>query len=264
MPVKIGNLIGLPGRSVSGEWEIIPDTSDGGFSLPLSIATGTKGDIRILIASGPEYFSPLAEKALLAIRNMVDPALIQGTLITIDSFASKWQKLPDSNKPAFPGWHKGDLTERVANEILFELLKQVDYALFLEGPKPGMSQLPHAAIYSSDEPPMTSCHPEILKMMGHDLIIQKEGGRGSLVIEAQRELALPVLVAQLDDIEESENTIKWLQEKVLNFLAYVDLLVFKPSIPDRTYVATREFEIRASRDGKMTLDRVLGDFVSAD
>ncbi len=263
MPVSIGNLVGLPGRGINGNWDVIDGSDGNGFSLSMSIHTGKTGDLRILIATGPEHPSSVAENALIAIAETIDPSNINGTLITLHDFAARWNAIPHSDKPAYPGWPKGDMAERAAFEIFNQLLKHVDYALFLEGPTPGMSNLPHAAVYTYDNPPMTSCHPEILKMMGHDLILQKDGMRGSLVIEAQRELGLPILVAQLDDVEPNPDTENYLKEKVLNFLAWVDFFDFKPLIPDKTYIATQENEMRSIRDGDMEFNRSLGEFVSS-
>lgn len=263
MPISIGNMVGLPGRSINGNWDVIDDSDGNSFSLSMSIHTGKTGNLRILVATGPEYSSSVAENALIAIAETIDPSKINGTLITLHDFADRWSEIPHSDKPAYPGWPSGDMAERVAFEMFNQLFKHVDYALFLEGPTPGMSNLPHAAVYTYDNPPMTSCHPEILKMMGHDLILQKDGMRGSLVIEAQRELGLPVLVAQLDDVEPNPDTENYLKEKVLNFLAWVEFFDFKPLIPDKTYVATQENEIRSVRDGDMEFNRSLGEFVSA-
>ena len=50
---------------------------------------------------------------------------------------------------------------------------------------------------------------------------------------------------------------------MLNFLAWIDLLDFKPLIPDKTYVAAKENEIRSFRDGEIEFNRSLGEFVSA-
>ncbi len=264
MPVSIGNMVGLPGRSINGNWDVIEDSDGSGFSLSMSIHTGNTGDLRILVATGPEHASNVAENALVSIAETIDPSKVKGTLVMLHDFATQWNEIPHSDKPAFPGWHSGDMAERVAFEMLNKLLKHVDYALFLEGPTPGMSHIPHAAVYSNDNPPMTSCHPEILKMMGHDLILQKDGRRGSLVIEAQRELALPILVSQLDDTEPNPETENFLKEKVFNFLAYVDFFDTKPMIPDKTYVATKEYEIRSVRDGDLEFNHSLGEFVSVE
>lgn len=262
MPFSIGKIVGLPGRSINGIWGVLPDSDGDAFSLSTSIHTGNTGDLRILLASGPEYPSRASEDALISIAESIHPSKISGTLIILHDFASQWSKIPHSDKPAFPGWPKGDLAERVAFEIFTQLLKQVDYAIFLEGPTPGISQLPNATVYSTDNPPMTSCHPEILKMMGHDLIMQKNARRGSLVIEAQRELGLPVLVSQLDDTESDPDTENFIKEKVINFLAWVDFFDFKPVIPEKTYIATREYEIRSFRDGDLKFNNSLGQFVS--
>ena len=261
METQIGNIPIIPGNTNSGIWDVI-EIDDKVFRLSLSVHSGETGKLRLLLASGPLHPSPIAENVVRRISEMIDPGKLKGTLITVHDFASKWNELPNADKPVYPGWPHGDFVERVAYEITSQLLGQVDYAVFLDGPSKDMNYIPHAALFTVDDPPMTSCHPEILKMMGHDLILERQGMRGSLAIEAQREFALPVLVAQLDDIDTTIDKENWLTEKVLNFMAWMGMIDFKPIIPDRTYVATSEFEIRSVRDGNLDFNCSLGDFIS--
>jgi hypothetical protein len=262
MTLTIGNLVGFRGRSVQGDWRVPGTGEDEDFSLNLRIACGSKGDLRVLIATGPEYYSELAESVLKFISETVNPAMLNGILISAHDFAVRISELKGSDKPMYPGWPKGSFIERVAFEILHSLLGQVDYALFLEGPKPGVTSFPHAALYSTDEGITLSCHSELLKTMGHDLMIEKEGIRGSLLVEVQREFGIPSLVGQMDDVEITYNNEAWLKEKVLNFLAYVGLINVKPLLPEKTYFATLASEVRSEYDGEISFDRSLGELVT--
>lgn len=262
MTLTIGNLVGFRRRSVQGDWHVSGKGEDEEFSLNLRIACGNKGDLRVLIATGPEYYSEVAESALKSISETVNPALLNGILISAHDFAARMSELEGSDKPMYPGWPKGSFIERVAFEILHSLMGQVDYALFLEGPEPGVTSLPHAVLYSTDEGMTMSCHPELLKTMGHDLILEKEGVRGSLLVEVQREFGIPSLVGQLDDVEITDNNETWLKEKVLNFLAYVGLINVKPLLPEKTYFATLTSEVRSEYDGEISFDRSLGELVT--
>jgi hypothetical protein len=262
MTLTIGNLVGFRGRSVQGEWHVPGKSEDEDFSLNLRIACGSKGDLRVLIATGPECYSDVAESVLRSISETVNPALLNGILISAHDFAARISELKGSDKPMYPGWPQGSFIERVAFEILHSLFGQVDYALFLEGPTPGVTSLPHAALYSSDEGMTLSCHPEILKTMGHDLMLEKEGVRGSLLVEVQREFGIPSLVGQLDDVEITDTNETWLKEKVLNFLAYVGLINAKPLLPEKTYFATLDSEVRSEYDGEICFNRFLGELVT--
>jgi predicted deacylase len=262
MSIKIGKLTGFRGRAVSGDWQVLDNDAADNFTLSVTIHSGLKGDMRVLLAAGPEYPSVVAEQALLELANMINPLQLKGILISVPDFAGKTSVLKGTEKPFYPGWPEGDRGERIAWNIFESLLKQVDYALFLEGANPLINQIPHAALFSIDDPPVISCHPELLKMMGHDLILEKEGAQGTLVIESQRELGLPVLVSQFDDLNESKDSREWLMEKVLNFLTYVGMIDSKPLIPEKTYIATKDSEIHTSCDGIMEFKTRLGEFLT--
>jgi len=260
---RIGNIIGVQAKSVSGDWSIHCGRNDKTYSLRLTINTGREDGVRILLASGPENASELAEKAIAEIIESAKPSQIKGVLISIHNFADFMGCLKKRGEPLFPGWPEGDDGERVAWVIFQELLSQVDYAIFIEGPEPGITSIPHATIYSIDTPPTLSCHPELIKMMGHDLIVEKTGMKGSLAVEAQREFALPILITQIDETEMTDKTLEWTKEKVNNFLSYAGLIPSCIEIPERTFIATLTGEVRAANEGELSLDFSLFAFLSS-
>ena len=234
----------------------------GSRSVGLTIHSGLGEGVTILLSSGPEYPSVLSESALDFIDSTINPGKLNGTIVTIHGFASLMSRIKKPGEPLFPGWPNGDAGERIAWSIFDEILKYIDYAIFLEGPEPGMHSFPHASIISIDDPPTMSCHPELLKIMGHEIIIEKRGSKGNLPIEAQREFGLPMLITQIDETSPRIEMLSWTVEKVLNFLAYARMIESCPVIPDRTFIASVDGEVRSSMEGEMELSFRLGDFLS--
>ena len=259
---RIGDITGFPSKKVSGAWVIDHGMNGNPYALRMTIHYGKEDGVRILLASGPEHTSPLAEQAINEISENLNLAELNGVLISAHDFAPLISNFKKPGEPLFPGWPEGDCGERIAWHIFQDLLSQMDYAIFLEGPEPGITSIPHAAIYTIDNPPTLSCHPELIKMMGHDLILEKKGGKGSLAIEAQREFGLQVLITQIDEADANSRMLSRTKEKVFNFLSYAGLVQTRAEIPERTFIAAQTGEVRSDFDGELNLDFALYDFLS--
>jgi len=133
-PFVMGSLKALPGEAVSGYLEV-PEKDGVGTRIPVTIIHGkTKGTVLALVAGVHGYeYPPIL--ALYRLKEMVDPATLEGTLVLVHianlpSFQRRtiyynpfdWKNL----NRVFPGDANGTLSQRIARVLNDEVIRKSD------------------------------------------------------------------------------------------------------------------------------------------
>jgi predicted deacylase len=135
---RVGDVVARAGESISGTISITPSSDDRGSFIPVTVVRGARpGPVLALVAGihGSEYAPILA---LQALRPMLDPAAVAGTVVVVHvanvpAFQGRTIYVGPLDRKnlnrSFPGKAEGTLTERIAHAITAEVLAKADYVL---------------------------------------------------------------------------------------------------------------------------------------
>jgi predicted deacylase len=180
--ITIGNLIALPGQTVSGFLYVAggdaPDTK-----IPISIVNGSKsGPILALIAGIHAYEYPPIE-ALLRLKAQINPKEIKGALLLVHiANLQAFQKRTIYYNPydwlnlnrVFPGNPNGTISRRIAHVITQEIIKRSDYLIDLHCGDGNESLIPYSYWSKGGNPNVDLISKKLVEVFGIYPIIETE------------------------------------------------------------------------------------------
>lgn len=176
--LEVGTLSARPGQAISG-WLDVPDGSDPGTRIPVSVVNGAKpGPVLALFAGthGYEYSSILALQRVLP---RLVPARMRGALILVHManpptfYGRRIYYGPDGKNlnRMYPGKADGSISERIARVLATQVIERATHLADMHGGDGNESLRPYTYWMISGNPSVDEGSKQLALAFGLDHIV---------------------------------------------------------------------------------------------
>ncbi len=234
------------------------------INIPVWVIRGKSDEPKLFVNAaihGDELNGILTVKLVV---NKLNPKKLEGTVIAVpivntvaymhECRFNPFDKI-DMNR-VFPGDPSGSLTERIAYVFFEEIVKRCDYGVDLHTATTGHLFLPHARLLEFK--------PEVINLaeiFGTEILMEREGVRGMLAIEASR-IGIPTVTVELGEaLRLDRRYVREGYRGVLNIMKHLEMIEGEPIIPAYQVVVKEAHEVRSNEGGLLTFRKHVGDIV---
>jgi len=236
--------------------------------IPLSILMGEKEGKKCFISAGVQGDEINGITLVQRMYHSLSPEKITGDIIFLpvvntSGFHQKTRYVPEDKKDLNRAFGRGTTKSNIIAKAIFDrIVKISDFGIDCHDSGQEDVLIPHSRIHVDQQGVCSDgCTLEYGKLFGTKIMLQREGSRGMLAIEAFKQLNKPVLTTEVGGgLVLFKEYLKIGEQGIKNILIHHGMLRGKIILPKEQYVITDEnrLQYNANLEGILHKNVVLG------
>ena len=237
------------------------------LKIPVFIVSGKEEGPTAFISAGMHGDELNGIQVVKILRDMINPDSLSGRIIFIPAinilgFKECSRLFPLDNKDLNRQFGKKNVnfpSEKVAKAIFDEVVKKCDFGIDCHDSNAENVLLTHPRILSNNEAPEVTA---LSRIFGTDLIMERNGKKGMLAIEAYRKLKVPVLTIEIGGgVKIWDEFVEEGVKGIMNILVYKKMINGIIDVPIRQFILDYRHGYAAPFSGLVDVKVNLGDAV---